>query len=254
MKKTTFGALLALVSFLAFSASAQTRGAEALLRPAAPTTPVPLLASSSAVTAAPAAQPDRVSAVQKEKSRMTYSVHSRGFVGNYEVVTLRERGLWGNGCLTQVLVDNKGEIVAVLNSSASAGPGIAMVQGASFVGGMYLFAEHLRPSKVNSDNNGGTGNGTTVNNSNSAEGGSATGGSSSATGGSSSSTATGGSATATGTGGNATSTSTSTSTSTATGGNGNGGNGGHGGHVHPPSPGNGGIPGNGGQNGNGHNP
>ncbi len=156
---------------------------------------------------------ERKSAVSKEKSRLSYSIRSRGFVGSYEVVTLRERGFWGNGCLTQLLVDTNGNPVAVLNSSASAGPGIAMVQGASFVGGMYLFAEHLRPNKVNSDNNnsGNSGGGTTtVNNNNSAASEGGAGGTANATGGS----AVGGSATATG--GSATG---GTATSDATGGN-----------------------------------
>ena len=227
--KSVFSLVLVLVLALGFSAFAQQgAGSSALLGKQ----------SVTQTSNTPEPQTNYVSALAKEKSRVSYSAHSRGFLRNpktgevtAEIVTLRERGLWGNGCVTQILVDNEGNPMGVLNSSASAGPGIAMVQGASFVGGMYLFAEHLRPSKVNSDNNSSGNSGTganTINNSNNSN--VANGG----TGG----TATGGQG-GNGQGGN--------------GGNGTGGQGGNGGgRTHPNSPGNGGIPGNGGQNGNGH--
>lgn len=174
---TTLTALFA-VSVIALSSFAQEKGATALLNRKQSTTLTPVLTTPQATTVATPATPTTnfVSAIVKEKSKVSYSVHSRGFIQNpktgvalYEVVTLRERGLWGNGCLTQLLLNDEGQPVAVLNTSASAGPGIALIQGASFVGGMYLFAEHLRPPKqnVNSNNsnsgNSGTG-ATTVNN------------------------------------------------------------------------------------------
>jgi len=183
------------------------------------------------LSARPAASSAQTSAIVHPTSGLTYSVHSRGFIQNpktgevnAEIVTFRERGFWGNGTITQMLLDNEGHPIAVLNSSSSAGPGNALIQGGSFVGGMYLFAEHLRPNQSNVSNSGG--------NSSSSSG--------------SSATATGGNATATGGNGNG-----------GAGGTGNGGNGGsggaggHGGHTHPDSPGNGGIPGNGGQIGHG---
>lgn len=218
--KYSFLAVIGLVLALANSAFAQSpKGAEQLAaRPARTEVPQP------------------TSAIVNPKSGVTYSVHSRTFIKNPktgevtgELVTFRERGLWGNGCLTQLLLDDEGHPLAVLNASSSAGPGNALIQGASFVGGMYMFGEHIRPSK------------TEVN------------------GGSSSSTSNGGNSTAVGTGGNSSASSSATGgnatggNATATGGNATGGSstGGHG-HGHPDSPGNGGIPGDGGQNGHGH--
>ncbi len=177
MKKIS-SIIVLVLALCASSVFAQERGATALM--GRQPLKQPTVALQTVAQPAPrvsAVQTNRVSTVVKEKSRISYSVHSRGFIGNYEIVTLRERGLWGNGCVTQLLVDARtGEPVVVLNSSASAGPGIAMVQGASFVGGMYLFAEHLRPNRenINSNNsnsgNAGTGS-TTINNSNTANGG-----------------------------------------------------------------------------------
>lgn len=182
MKKIS-SVIILVLALLASSVYAQDiKGGQALLGKPTPvlTTQAPAVVQTVSATVP---QTNRVSAVSKATSRISYSIKSRGYVGNYEIVTLRERGLWGNGCLTQVLVDQKGEIVAILNSSASAGPGIALVQGASFVGGMYLLAEHMRPDKnnvnSNNDNSNGDGSGNsgnggaTINNSNSAEGGNA---------------------------------------------------------------------------------
>lgn len=209
MKQTVSIVIALIVAFSGINIVAQEKGAEALMNmKSAPATNA-LMAKSTPVVA-PTPEPPApvetnfVSAIVKEKSKVSYSVHSRGFIQNpqtrevvAEIVTFRERGLWGNGCVTQLLLDPEGRPMAVLNSSASAGPGIALVQGASFVGGMYLFAEHMRPPKqnINSGNsnsgNSGTGS-TTVNNTLSATSQGGAGGSASATGG------LGGSATATG--------------------------------------------------------
>ena len=235
MKKIS-SVLVLVLSLCAFSVYSQERGAQLLLKSSPQTTLTPLLTTpeTPAPVVAPAAAPaapetNRVSALVSQKSKVSYSIRSRGFLQNpktgavlYEVLTLRERGLWGNGSLTQLLVNDEGQPVAVLNSSASAGPGIALIQGASFVGGMYLFAEHLRPPKQNvnsgnsnSGNSGtGSGNGTTVNNSlsSTANGGAGgAGGSANATGGAGGvASATGGNATSSATGGSATSSANNT--------------------------------------------
>ena len=172
MNNIKFGAILSLVLALASGAYAQSpKGAEQLSRrPAVAKTEVP--------------QP--TSAIVSPKSGVTYSVHSRTFLKNPktgevtgELVTFRERGLWGNGCLTQLLLDDEGHPMAVLNASSSAGPGNALIQGASFVGGMYMFGEHIRPSKTSV--NGGSASASNNNansnaNNNTATGGNATGG------------------------------------------------------------------------------
>lgn len=202
MKITTVIALVLSIALVSTSAFAQEKGASALIAKQ----------TVKAQTTTTGSETNLCSAIVKEKTRASYSVHSRGFIQNpktgavvAEIVTFRERGLWGNGCMTQMLLNDEGKPIAILSSSASAGPGVALIQGASFVGGMYLFAEHLRPSNVNSNNKNsgnsgtGSGNGTTVNNnlSSTSNGGSsnATGGSSNATGGA------GGAATSTATGG-----------------------------------------------------
>lgn len=167
-----------------------------------------------------------------------FSLKSRGFVGPYEIVAHRERGLFGPSTVETYLYDRRDGSLAVVNPSSSPGVGIAIVNGGAVVGASYLFGHSIRPDQATVNN----GSSSSANNENST---------------SSSSSATGGSSTSVSTGG------TATSTSTATGGNGiggnggngtggNGGNGGNGGHSHPASPGNGGTPGNGGQNGHGH--
>jgi hypothetical protein len=205
MNNIKFGAILSLVLALASGAYAQSpKGAEQLSRrPAVAKTEVP--------------QP--TSAIVSPKSGVTYSVHSRTFLKNPktgevtgELVTFRERGLWGNGCLTQLLLDDEGHPMAVLNASSSAGPGNALIQGASFVGGMYMFGEHIRPSKTEVNGGSASTSNNNVNSNNNANNNAPV------------------------------NNNTVTANPTATGG----------GHGHPNSPGNGGTPGNGGQNGNGH--
>ena len=153
----------------------------------------------------------RTSAIVNPHSGVTYSVHSRGFLQNpktgevtAELVTFRERGLFGNGSLVQMLLNDEGQPLVVLSSSSSAGPATAIIQGASFVGGMYVFSENLRPNKSSTTVNGGNANSGSVSSA-TAKGGNAD--ASNVNVNANSATATGGNAT----GGN------------ATGGNGNGG-------------------------------
>lgn len=154
------------------------------------------------------------------KSTVNSNLKSRGFVGPYEIVAHRERGLFGPSTVETYIFDTRTGTLAVINPSSSPGVGIAAVNGGALVGASYVFGKNLRPDQTNVSNGS--------NSSASAEGGNA---SSSATGGMS------------GAGGDA------SSNSNATGGNGNGGaggsggSGGSGGWVPPghqnPKPGNG---------------
>jgi len=256
-----FISILALFASLSLSAIAQSpKGAELLTRPVQsnPTT----LGQTVSERIDPVPSAPVLSPLLKDVTRASHSAHlratfvnpSNGTVTAY-AVTLRERGFWGNGSLTQILLDPEGNPMGVINSSASAGPGIAMVQGASFVGGMYLFAEHLRPSKTsvnngnsnssNSQNSNTSVNSNSANNSN-ANSNTANNSNQNVNQNVNQNTATGGA------GGNGNGGAGGVGNGGNGGQGGNGGNGGNGG-GHPLSPGNGGIPGNGGQNGNGHN-
>lgn len=155
-----FISIIACLASLSLSAAfAQSpKGAELLTRPVQSNSTTLGQTVSDRIDPTPAELPP-LSPLLKDVTRPSHSAHlratfvnpSNGVVTAY-AVTLRERGFWGNGSLTQIIVDPDGNPVSVINSSASAGPGIAIVQGASFVGGMYMFAEHLRPSKTSVNN------------------------------------------------------------------------------------------------------
>lgn len=200
-------ALIGLVAFACNIVSAQEKGASALMRPA--------VTETNHVGHVLPCPTDRVSSVVGGKSTLNSNLKSRGFVGPYEIVAVRERGLFGPSTVATVVYDARTGGIGFVNEANSAGIGVAMVNGASLAGSSFLFGHSLRPDQQTINNGSSTSsNGNTANangNGGSATAGS-TGGTANGNGGSATagSTSNGGNATANGNGGSATAGSTAT--------------------------------------------
>jgi hypothetical protein len=75
------------------------------------------------------------------------SLKSRGFIGPYEIVAQRERGLFGPSTVTTYIYDSRSGCLSIVNPSSSPGVGIAAVNGGALVGASFLFGSHLRPDQ-----------------------------------------------------------------------------------------------------------
>lgn len=99
-------------------------------------------------------QTDRRSSVTGGSSTVNFNLKSRGFVGRYEVVNVRERGLFGPSTVATFIYDPTNDVIAVVQSSSSPGLGVAIVNGAAQAGSSFLFGSNLKPNREIISNSG----------------------------------------------------------------------------------------------------
>src|SRR6267142_6034834 len=83
----------------------------------------------------------------KGSSTINSSLKSRGFIGPFEIISHRERGLFGPSKVETFVYDTRSQTLAVINPSSSPGVGIAIVNGGALVGASFLFGHSLRPDQ-----------------------------------------------------------------------------------------------------------
>ena len=141
--KTTLSAVLGLVILVA-SASAQQKGAERLASKnfSKPTTMVPSDQASKSDT----------------KNHMTVlqsHIKSLGTIGKtdrYEVNQVKIRDLFGPQLAAVLVYDRESDTLLVVGPASAPGFGVALVNGASTVGGSFLFGSNLRPDRTSVSN------------------------------------------------------------------------------------------------------
>lgn len=131
MKKNLFILLITLA--LAGSAAAQSpKGAEQL-------------------RAKPAAKTE--SNVDGKLSVLSSHIKSLGTIGHYEIASAKVRGLDVPNVTALLALDKETGQLAVLASGNAPGLGVAIVNGASTVGGSFVFGAKIRPDRTSVSNN-----------------------------------------------------------------------------------------------------
>jgi len=83
----------------------------------------------------------------KGSSTINSSLKSRGFIGPFEIIAHRERGLFGPSTVETFVYNTETGSLVVINPSSSPGVGIAAVNGGALVGASYLFGSSRRPDQ-----------------------------------------------------------------------------------------------------------
>lgn len=93
------------------------------------------------------------SAVDGKFPILSSHIKSLGTIGHYEIASAKVRGLDTPNVTALLALDTQTGQLAVLASGNSPGLGVAIVNGASSVGGSFLFGSKLRPDRTSVSNN-----------------------------------------------------------------------------------------------------
>lgn len=101
-------------------------------------------------TRAPASAP---SAVDGKFPILSSHIKSLGTIGRYEIASAKVRGLDTPNVTALLALDKETGQLAVLASGNAPGLGVAIVNGASSVGGSFVFGAKIRPDRTSVSNN-----------------------------------------------------------------------------------------------------